>query len=156
CPVLFRDVGPAAMRCFLQGELRRLAGPLSPITYMRTEEYIEPYTDHESIGRLIFLRPLELHPWHSGVPSVYVARATRTAGPSTVGFVPGHVGLAEASRLARDMKSTLELREALGGRLYDGVVGDTLRRLAELAAELEQTETVAGPLRRALQAADPR
>src|SRR5262249_18089630 len=70
--------------------------------------------------------------------------------------VPGHVGLAEASRLARDMKSTLELREALGGRLYDGVVGDTLRRLAELAAELEQTETVAGPLRRALQAADPR
>ena len=34
-----------------------LAGPPSPITYMRTEAYVEPYTDHERIGRLVFLRP---------------------------------------------------------------------------------------------------
>jgi hypothetical protein len=27
CPVLFRDIGPAALALFLRGRLRRLAGP---------------------------------------------------------------------------------------------------------------------------------
>src|SRR5262249_13793916 len=63
CPVLFRDLGSDGMLLFLQGRLRRLAGPPSPIVYMRTEAYAEPYTDHEGIGRLVFLRPLVLHPW---------------------------------------------------------------------------------------------
>src|SRR5437660_291858 len=43
CPVLFRDLGPVALARFLRGQLRRLAGPQSPIIYMRTEEYVEPY-----------------------------------------------------------------------------------------------------------------
>jgi hypothetical protein len=81
CPVLFRDLGPLAMARFLRGELRRLAGPLSPIIYLRTEEYVEPYTDYERIGRLLFLRPLALGPWHSGVPTIYVARATPSTAP---------------------------------------------------------------------------
>jgi hypothetical protein len=156
CPVLFRDLGPVAMGRFLRGELRRLAGLLTPLTYLRTDDYVEPYTDYERIGRLIFLRPLELHPWHAGVPFVYVARATRTADPATVGFVPGDVDLAAARRLALDLPDTRALRDALGGRLYDEAVTDTRRRLEELAAELEQTERAGGPLRQALQAADPR
>src|SRR5262245_43147375 len=98
CPVLFRDVGPEATALFLRGQLRRLAGPLSPIIYMRTEDYVEPYVDPERIGRLVFLRPLRLHVWHSGVPSIYVASARHLCDPETVGFVPGEVPLAEAAR----------------------------------------------------------
>src|SRR3954469_18418646 len=64
CPVLFRDLGVDATLLFLQGELVRLAGPLSPVIYMRTPDYVEPYTDHEAVGRLIFLRPLGVQPWH--------------------------------------------------------------------------------------------
>src|SRR3954469_6225574 len=75
CPVLFRDIGPAALALFLRGRLPRLAGPPSPIVYMRTAEYVEPYTDFEQTGRLALLRPLGLRPWHSGLPHVYVARA---------------------------------------------------------------------------------
>jgi hypothetical protein len=155
CPVLFRDLGVAATACFLRGELRRLAGPLTPITYMRTEAYVEPYTDYEQIGRIIFLRPLLLQPWHSGVPAVYVARATRTADPATIAFVPGHLDLAEVAQLTADMRNTQELREALGGREYDEVVADTLHRLDGLENELKEAERQAEPLRRRLQSPVP-
>jgi hypothetical protein len=151
CPVLFRDVGSAAMARFLRGGLRRLAGPLTPLTYLRTEAYAEPYTDHERIGRLIFLRPLLLHPWHSGVPSIYVSRATRTADAATVGFVPGHIALAEAARLGAGLKDIREWRDALGGREYDEAAAQTLSRLDVLTAELNETEKRAEPLRRRLQ-----
>src|SRR5262249_25894472 len=103
CPVLFRDIGPAALALFLRGQLRRLAGPTSPLVYMRTAEYVEPYTDHERTGRLILLRPLALHPWHAGTPHVYVAQARPGIDSLTVGFVPGEVSLAEAARLAREV-----------------------------------------------------
>ncbi len=156
CPVLFRDLGLEATARFLRGRLRRLAGPLTPITYLRTEAYVEPYTDYEGIGRLVFLRPLLLGPWHSGVPHVYVARATRTADPATIGLVPGHVPLAEAARLCGDLRDLGELRETLGGRLYDEAVHDTLGRLEALLAEQEATEKQAGPLRRAFQSPDRR
>src|SRR4051812_10889489 len=116
CPILFRDVGPAALARFLRGELRRLAGPYTPITYLRTAAYEEPYTDHEAIGRLVFLRPLCLHPWHSGVPSIYVARATRTGDPATIGFAPGALPLAEVARRAAEVTDVSGLREVLGGR----------------------------------------
>ena len=53
CPVLFRDIGPAALALFLRGRLRRLAGPLSPLVYLRTADYTEPYTDYERTGRLV-------------------------------------------------------------------------------------------------------
>jgi hypothetical protein len=154
CPVLFRDVGPVAMARFLRGELRRLAGPLTPLTYLRTEAYAEPYTDYERIGRLVFLRPLLLHPWHSGVPSIYVARATRTADPTTVAFVPGDMPLTEAARLAADLGDARQWREAVGGREYDETAEETGRRLGRLAAELEETERQAAPLRQRLQSGD--
>jgi hypothetical protein len=154
CPVLFRDLGLTATARFLRGELRRLAGPLSPVTYLRTEAYIEPYTDHERIGRLIILRPLLLAPWHSGVPHVYVARATRQADAHTIGFVPGHVTLATVAATCAELRNTGELREALGGREYDEASHDTLHRLEALAAEQEWDEQRAGPFRRAFQSHD--
>jgi hypothetical protein len=154
CPVLFRDLGLLATARFLRGELRRLAGPLTPLTYVRTDGYVEPYTDHEHIGRLIFLRPLLLAPWHAGVPHVYVARATRAVDPGTVGFVPGHIPLAEAGRRCADLRNTGELRETLGGCLHDEAALDTLHRLEVLATEQEVTEERAGPLRRAFQSHD--
>jgi hypothetical protein len=156
CPLLFRDVGPVAMARFLRGELRRLAGPLSPILYMRTEAYVELYADPEQIGRLVFLRPLVLWPWHSGVPHVYVARATRTADALVVGVVPGEVSLADAARRLADVRDTAELREALDGRCYDEARAATLERLDRLAAELEESERYAEPLRRRLQSGDLR
>jgi hypothetical protein len=156
CPVLFRDLGLMATARFLRGDLRRLAGPLTPITYLRTHDYVEPYTDHEHIGRLILLRPLALAPWHSGLPHIYVARAIRWPECETLGFVPGDVPLAAAAALCANLRSTSELREALGGRHHDETVRDTLHRLERVAAELEAVEVRAGCLRRAFQAPNRR
>lgn len=150
CPVLFRDVGPAALALFLRGTLPRLAGPLSPIVYMRTADYVEPYTDFERTGRLVVLRPLGLGPWHSGVPHIYVARARPGVDSGTVGFVPGDVPLAEAARRAGDATNARELREALGGRVHDDAVAESLHQLDRLADELARTEEVADPLRKRL------
>lgn len=156
CPVLFRDLGPVALARFLRGDLRRLAGPLSPIIYMRTEEYVEPYVDHERIGRIILLRPLRLQPWHAGVPTIYVARATQGFDPGTIGFVPGDVPPERAARLAREVADVQQLREVLGGRAYEEAAAETLQRLDRLAEELTRTEERAVPLRRRLQAAEQR
>jgi hypothetical protein len=156
CPILFRDVGPVALARFLRGGLRRLAGPYTPITYLRTAAYEEPYTDHEAIGRLVFLRPLCLHPWHSGVPSIYVARATRTGDPATIGFVPGGLSLSEVSRRVADVADVTGLRAVLGGRHHDAEIAESLGRLDRLVADLAETETRAEPLRLDLQSADPR
>lgn len=154
CPVLFRDVGPAALALFLRGGLRRLAGPLSPIVYMRTAAYLEPYTDYERIGRLVFLRPLTLHPWHSGLSHIYVSRAVPRVDALTIGFVPGDVALDEAARRAADLADVRSLREALGGRCYDDAAAETLSRLDRLAEELSRTEERAAPLRQRLQSAE--
>jgi hypothetical protein len=151
CPLLFRDLGPAAMVMFLTGELRRLAGPYSPIIYMRTENYQEPYIDYESTGRIIFLRPLMLQPWYSGINSIYVAQAARRAPAETIAFVPGHCALAEIAREAAHMKDGRELREALGGNIYDQAADETVHRLREFAIELAAAEKLAEPLRRRLQ-----
>lgn len=154
CPVLFRDVGPAALALFLRAKLPRLAGPLSPIVYTRTADYVEPYTDFERTGRLVLLRPLSLGVWHSGAAHIYVARARPGVDFSTVGFVPGDVPLGEAARRAGDATSAGELREALGGRVHDDAVAEALDQLDRLAVELERTEAVADPLRKRLQSAD--
>lgn len=156
CPVLFRDLGLLGTARFLRGQLRRLAGPLTPITYLRTHSYVEPYTDHEQIGRLVLLRPLLLAPWHSGVPHIYVARANRWPKGATLGFVPGHDSLVEAASWAATMRTTEELREALGGRLYDEAARETLHRLERVMADLEGVEVRAGCLRRAFQSPDRR
>jgi hypothetical protein len=154
CPVLFRDVGPAALALFLRGGLRRLAGPLSPLVYMRTAAYVEPYTDHERTGRLVLLRPLRLQPWHAGVEHVFVARARPGVEAETVGFVPGDVPLAEAAERAREVADVRQWRELLGGRAHDEAVAESLSALDRLGAELARTEAVAAPLRRGLQSAD--
>src|SRR5262249_8306696 len=95
-PVLFHDLGPVALARHLRGQLPRLAGPLTPLLYMRTLAYREPYVDHEQIGRLMFLRPRALGAWHAGIPEVYVARATRPVAADAVGYVPGSIPLARA------------------------------------------------------------
>lgn len=154
CPVLFRDLGPTATALFLRGGLRRLAGPLSPIVYMRTAEYEEPYTDYERIGRLVFLRPLALHPWHAGVPTVYVANAARVWDRGATGYVPGDLPLASAAEVARGVKDVGELRDAFGGRSYDEVIAETTLRLERLEREFEAAEELAAPVRAALQAKD--
>jgi hypothetical protein len=154
CPVLFRDVGPAALALFLRGRLPRLAGPLSPLVYLRTADYAEPYTDHERTGRLVVLRPLALHPWHAGTPHVYVARACPGVNALTVGFVPGEVPLSAAAGLAREVHDVRQLREVLGGRGYDEAVGESLLALDRLGEELARTEIRAAPLRRRLQSPD--
>lgn len=154
CPVLFRDIGPEAMSWFLRGKLNRLAGPFSPITYMRTAGYEEPYTDHGRIGRLVFLNPLELVPWHSGVETIYVAPASRMTSPETLGFVPPEIPLAEAARLLGDAASLADLQDAFGPTIYREAISETLNRLDHLNAELHETEALAEPLRRQLQSAD--
>lgn len=156
CPILFRDVGLEGMTLFLRGQMRRLAGPLSPVIYTRTADYVEPYQDFGRIGRLVILRPMELRPWHSGVPTIYVARSTRMPPADAIAFVPDDVPLATAAELAAPMRTHLELREALGGRDYDDRAEETLGRVAALTAELTESERYAAPLRRALQSADPR
>jgi hypothetical protein len=154
CPALFRDVGPAALALFLRGRLLRLAGPLSPLVYMRTEAYVETYTDHERTGRLVLLRPLLLQPWHAGTPHVYVARARPGVDVRTVGFVPGDVPLTEAARLVRGAEDVGQLREALGGRRHDEAAAESLLALDRLAHELARSEVRAAPLRRRLQSPD--
>jgi hypothetical protein len=155
CPVLFRDIGPAALATFLRGRLPRLAGPLAPLVYLRTAAYVEPYTDHERTGRLVVLRPLLSHPWHAGTPHVYVARARPGVDAATVGFVPGDVPLADAARRSRELTDVRQWRETLGGRAYDDAVGDSMAALDRLNRELAETEELAMPLRRALQSAEP-
>jgi hypothetical protein len=154
CPILFRDLGPAALARFLRGTLERLAGPLSPITYLRTAAFAEPYVDHEATGRIIVIRPLALRPWHAGVPHVFVSRAAPGIDRAVVGFVPGGLDLAAVGRRAAGMRSTVELREELGGPVYDDLRAAELARLDRLGEELDATEAAAAPLRRRLQSRD--
>ena len=154
-PVLFRDLGAVAMASFLRGELRQLAGPTTPLLYMRTIDYHEPYIDYEDIGRVVLLRVDELGPWHSGVPEVYVARATAAVPSDAVGFAPPETTLFDVARRAAGVRHARDLREALGGRQHDALCADTLARLDVLNTEAARLEGFAEPLRAALQSLDP-
>jgi hypothetical protein len=151
CPRLYRDIGPEAMARFLAGRLARLAGPLAPILYSRTSEFQEPYRDYEPVGRLVFLKPHELHPWFSGIAHVYVAPLSSDTGSVTVGFLPADVDPSCAETLLDGAVSLADLRDALGGRAYDEAVLETRVSLDRLNRELAETETLAEPLRRRLQ-----
>ena len=151
CPILFRDVGPRALARFLRGELRRLAGPTSPILYLRTSAYEEPYIDYDRTGRLVFLLPERLGPWHSGVSQVFVASADHLVDPETVGFVPGDVPLELAGSMLADVRDIAGLRDAFGGRRYDEGRAESLERLGSLERECARAERLAEPIRRALQ-----
>jgi len=154
CPRLYRDIGPEAMLQFLGGRLKRLAGPLAPILYSRTAAYREPYRDYEPVGRLVFLNPRELRPWFSGVANVYVASIPRDIGTVTVGFLPAHVDPVRGESLLDGVTNLLELRDALGGRVYDESVVETRNSLERLNRELAETEILAEPVRRRLQSGD--
>lgn len=153
-PVLFRDIGPVATARFLAGGLKRLAGPMTPITYMRSHHYIEPYTDHAQIGRLVILDPRALGVWHSGLPHVWVAEARRTS--PAVAYVPGHWSLADAADRIADARSVNEAREALGGVEHDDAAAAARVRLTALNTACDTVERRAEPLRRRLQSQDDR
>ena len=150
-PVLFRDIGVLPMTTFLEIGLKRLAGPVTPITYMRTADYEEPYTDYEGIGRLVFLQPLQLQPWYSGISSIYVALASRLPSLETIAFVPGNLPLTKAAQLSNDVVNRHEWREVLGGKEYDEIKTDSIERLKQLNQELENSEKQGLLLRNALQ-----
>jgi hypothetical protein len=149
--VLFRDLGPIGMERFLSGTLKRLAGPMAPILYLRTARYIEPYTDHEEIGRLAVLVPKALEPWHSGVAEVYVASAGQAPLPQHMAFVPTAWASADGMRILEGLADAAAIREALGGRLHDEYRMDLAARLRTLQAELEASERLARPVRQRLQ-----
>ncbi|MBS0260891.1 MAG: hypothetical protein JSS02_02955 [Planctomycetes bacterium] len=151
CPILFRDVGPEAMAAFLRGELRQLCGPLSPVTYLRTKDYCEPYVDHGQIGRLVFLRPLAVGPWHSGVPSIYVAPRHVSVDYESVAFLPAAIPFAEAAHRLSAAISVAELAEEFGGRVYREACRETLASLDALNREIAESEQLAVPLRRLYQ-----
>jgi hypothetical protein len=151
CRLLFRDIGPQGMALFLRGKLTRLAGPFAPILYARTADYQEPYTDSEPIGRLVFLQPKTLVPWHSGVSSIFVASVRQPLDCANIGFVPASVGLSRAEQLLDRVTDTFALRELFGGREFDELTQDTLAGLDRLNAELAETERHAEPLRKKLQ-----
>lgn len=151
-PVLFRDVGPVATARFLAGDLNRLAGPMTPITYMRSHHYVEPYTDHARIGRLVILDPRALGVWHSGLPHVWVAEARRTS--DAVAYVPGHWSLADAATRLAGVHCANEVREALGNREHDEAIAAARIRLTALNRACTAAERRAEPLRRRLQSQD--
>jgi hypothetical protein len=137
-PVLFRDLGPAATAAFLRGRLRCLSGR-SPVVYLRTSRWIEPYVDHE------------IEPWATGLSHVYVASVRHLPSPAHLGFVPGEVALDRAARELEGVREPAVLREIFGGRLYDEAVEHTAHRLEGLTEELRRAERLCEPLRRALQ-----
>jgi hypothetical protein len=151
CRLLFRDIGPLAMAFFLRGQLKRLSGPFAPILYARTADYREPYTDHEPIGRLVFLQPKQIRPWHSGVPTIFVASLRQAFDPQTIGFVPSSVDLPRAESLLQGAEDVASLRDALGGRPHDEAVIETIASLDRTNAEHAETEKWAEPFRRKLQ-----
>ena len=60
----------------------------------------------------------------------------------TVGFVPGDVSLSEAARRVGDATNARELRDALGGRVHDDAVAESLLQLDRLGAEAEAVRAV--------------
>ncbi|MBI5514318.1 MAG: hypothetical protein HY909_11150 [Deltaproteobacteria bacterium] len=149
-PVLFRDLGPAAMERWLTGALPRLAGPPSPVTWLRTERYAEPYTDHLGVGRLVLLPTVPWRPWYSGVDECYVTLAERSPYAPGVGLAPPSVDEPGLVREARGMRSVAELEEHLGATARAWREG-LLPRLRDFARDLAETELRAAPLRRMMQ-----
>jgi len=150
-PVLFRDIGPEAMAMFLRGGLKRLAGPVTPITYLRTADYLEPYTDYARIGRLALLRPMDVQPWHSGVEHIFISAASRMPATESLGFIPGSLTLSQAAAAFTGARTREELREALGGPEYDDLQSESLAQLEDLNRECRESERWGAPCRRIFQ-----
>jgi len=151
CPPLFRDVGFEAMARFLRGGLHRLCGPMSPITYLRSAEYREPYFDYGRIGRVMLLRPRDVNPWHSGIETVYIApRDTAIDGESMV-FIPAEIPLLKAATRFAGIDRWRDFADAVGPALYADIIRDSLGRLDDLRRTHEEAERIAAPLRKLFQ-----
>ncbi len=148
-PVLFRDIGPVALETFLAGNLERLSGPYTPLLYMRTAKFREPFIDYAQTGRLVFLHARSLGPWHAGVAEVYVARAGRWPTTGTFGYVPYNIDFESVAQTG--LRTMDDLREHLGATAYDQQCEHDRRALQRLNAEAAQAERWAHPLRLALQ-----
>jgi hypothetical protein len=156
CPLLFRDLGLPGMALYLSGRLSRLAGPLSPLLYLRSARYVEPYTDHEDIGRLVLLHPAGLGPWHSGVPEVYVAQADLTLAPALMACVPQQCATPQGQQALAGLPDAAAVREVLGGREHDQRLADLAARITALQQSLAASERLAAPVRALLQAGSSR
>ena len=150
-PVLFRDIGPMAMQQFLTSHLTRLAGPMTPITYLRTADYIEPYTDYGHIGRIVLLQPATLRPWHSGVRNIYISKANRMPEKDTMAFIPSSWTLQKAAAALIDVTNANELREVFGANEYTEQLNKTLASLHQLNSDHQTCEKHAWRLRLAFQ-----
>jgi hypothetical protein len=153
-PVLFRDLGPAATLRLLDGTLARLAGPTSPVTYLRTAAYREPFVEHGHFGRVAVLPCAGAAVWHAGIAEVFVTCAEARFEPRAMALVPDDGDLAALAREAAAMRDAGELREQLGGAAHDGWLADTAERLRGFGRELAEVEARFAPLRREFQARD--
>jgi hypothetical protein len=150
-PVLFRDLGPAATLWLLEGRLPRLAGPTSPVTYLRTADYREPFVEHGHFGRVAVLASARAAVWHAGIAEVFVAPADAVFEPGAMALVPDDVDLTALARDAGAMRGARELREHLGGAAHDDWQAATADRLRDFARELAEVERRLAPLRRGFQ-----
>jgi hypothetical protein len=157
-PALFRDLGPAATLLLLDDALPRLAGPTSPVTYLRTAHYGEPFVEHGHFGRVAVLPSAAAEVWHAGIAEVFVAAADTAFDPRVMALVPDAGDLAALARDAVAMRDARELREHLGGAAHDAWRADTRQRLRDFTRELADVEARLVPLRRAYQSSrgDPR
>lgn len=151
CPPLFRDIGFEAMARFLRGELHRLCGPLSPITYLRSADYREPYVDYGRIGRVMLLRPRDVNPWHSGIEAVYIAPRDTAIDSNSMVFIPAEIPLREAATRFTGINRRRDFADAVGPALYADMIQDSRGRLDELQRSHEEAERIAAPLRKLFQ-----
>ncbi len=151
CPPLFRDLGPLGMQRYLSGRLRRLAGPMAPILYLRTASYAEPYEDAEEIGRLVILNPSRLAPWHAGYDGVFVAGAHMAPDPAHMVVVPTDWTFGvEAERLS-GLPDANAVREVIGWQIHRDMCETLLVRTTNMIAAQEASEKRAQPVRKMLQ-----
>ncbi|MCA8989189.1 MAG: hypothetical protein KDA78_16195 [Planctomycetaceae bacterium] len=139
------------MSRFLRGDLKRLCGPLSPITYMRTADYVEPYTDYGQTGRVLMLAPETIIPWHSGVETVYIGPREIRVDYETMIFIPAEIPLKDAAERLSGTRTFSEAVEVLGAHYFQEARIETLVRLDHLQQTHNETERLAAPLRQRYQ-----
>lgn len=156
CPPLFRDVGFEAMSRFLRGDLQRLCGPISPITYLRTADYREPYHDFGRTGRIMLLSSGNLRPWHSGIETIYISPRETPVDVERMVFIPAEVTLDDAAVRLAEAGDPHDVADVFGPRDYADAKRETLARLDDLEQTHRETERLAAPLRRLFQSMDER
>jgi hypothetical protein len=129
---------------------------MSPILYLRTARYAEPYEDAEEIGRLVILHPSRLAPWHAGYDEVFVADAHMAPDPAHMMVVPMAWSFGvEAERLS-GLPNADAVREVIGWQIHRDMCDAMLDRTTSLIAAQEASEQRARPVRQMLQTGTPR